>query len=415
MFDSIGHVSPIQPNDDSSVSSAQVVRNLESLIDALSSEILRRVWNSPGYDEGYLDRGELSSYLTPNVEVILSSIRDRVEPSQDACRTAQEIGRARALQGVPLDSVVSSWINAERVILNRILRYVESLTGDDLRATVRWLGNTISQLTDHSVDAYRRTQDEVTAHYDYLATDLLASLTRENPPDSEEINRRAREIDVDPGRPYAAVAFATDSPGRPDGPEEQLRVRRYLLGQVGPHIQGRMLTGRTEKSQLILFPVPESGFNTLCDALDRATIDKRRPGSMLVSVSEQYESLVTAATAYFEARDALEVGRRLGWSNRLVYFRDVIAEVLLIRNSDIAKRLKKSLDPLAARPELFETCRTYLECGLSSSETARRLFVHANTVPYRLRLIEGILDRNLSNVSDMTDLIMSLRACQLAE
>jgi DNA-binding PucR family transcriptional regulator len=41
--------------------------------------------------------------------------------------------------------------------------------------------------------------------------------------------------------------------------------------------------------------------------------------------------------------------------------------------------------PLAAVPAVFETVTTYLEQALSVEATARTLFVHPNTVRYRLR------------------------------
>lgn len=397
------------------MSSAQVMTNLESVIDSVSEEIIRNVWESPGYDEGYMDRGELSLYVAANVQSILHSLGSHVEPSNDAYRTAQEIGKSRALQGVPVEAVVNSWVSAERAILKKVLRLAEHVQGEDLRAIVQNLEKIVGRLTNSSVEAYRRTQDEVTYRYDHLEADLLAALAKEESPDPDEINRRAAAINIDATLPYVAIALAAGASMQATHSTDQLRVRRYLLGEVAPYVHGQMLTGTIEKGQIILVPVSHSEPEALITVLSRIVASKTRPGSMLVAVSEHCGPLTSARSAYFEAQDALIVAARLGWTDRVVKFRDVATEVMILRNPDVLAPLQATIEPLTARPELLETCWTYLECGLSSSETARRLYVHPNTIPYRLRLIENIIGSPLSDVTQMAGLIMALRAYQLRE
>lgn len=49
----------------------------------------------------------------------------------------------------------------------------------------------------------------------------------------------------------------------------------------------------------------------------------------------------------------------------------------------------KSLD-IFQNAELLKTAKTFLKCNLSLSETARKLFLHRNTLSYRLRIIERV-------------------------
>jgi hypothetical protein len=54
--------------------------------------------------------------------------------------------------------------------------------------------------------------------------------------------------------------------------------------------------------------------------------------------------------------------------------------------------------PIAdASTELLNTLRTYLECGRSLEATSKVLFVHANTVRYRLRRIQEILNADATD------------------
>ena len=50
--------------------------------------------------------------------------------------------------------------------------------------------------------------------------------------------------------------------------------------------------------------------------------------------------------------------------------------------------------------ELSETAEEFLNCNLNASETARKLFVHRNTLMYRLDKIERVTGLNVRNFSD---------------
>jgi DNA-binding PucR family transcriptional regulator len=53
--------------------------------------------------------------------------------------------------------------------------------------------------------------------------------------------------------------------------------------------------------------------------------------------------------------------------------------------------------PLTERPELLDTARALLEHGGGIEATSRNLFVHANTLRYRLRTIERLTGCDLGS------------------
>ncbi len=59
---------------------------------------------------------------------------------------------------------------------------------------------------------------------------------------------------------------------------------------------------------------------------------------------------------------------------------------------------RRALEPLG--DALQETLTIYLECGASVADTARRTFVHRNTVHYRLRRIEQLTGLDLGRLED---------------
>lgn len=59
--------------------------------------------------------------------------------------------------------------------------------------------------------------------------------------------------------------------------------------------------------------------------------------------------------------------------------------------------------------ELLPTLRSFLACDGSWSACAQRLYVHVNTVRYRIGRIEALTGRDLSALPDRVDFFLALR------
>jgi DNA-binding PucR family transcriptional regulator len=72
------------------------------------------------------------------------------------------------------------------------------------------------------------------------------------------------------------------------------------------------------------------------------------------------------------------------------------------------------LGPLLAyderhRAELLPTLREFLACSGSWNACAARMYVHVNTVRYRIRRIEELTGRDLSCLDDQVDFFLAVR------
>jgi PucR family transcriptional regulator, purine catabolism regulatory protein len=65
--------------------------------------------------------------------------------------------------------------------------------------------------------------------------------------------------------------------------------------------------------------------------------------------------------------------------------------------------------------DLIETLRTYLECDRSPKHAAVRLYVHSQTVNYRIGRIQELTGRSMRSTSDISELWFALRALALSE
>ena len=75
---------------------------------------------------------------------------------------------------------------------------------------------------------------------------------------------------------------------------------------------------------------------------------------------------------------------------------------------------ERLLGPLVAydnrhRAELLPTLREFLACSGSWNACAAKMYVHVNTVRYRIRRIEDLTGRDLSSLDDQVDFFLALR------
>ncbi len=140
-----------------------------------------------------------------------------------------------------------------------------------------------------------------------------------------------------------------------------------------------------------------------------------------VGISAPAEGVAALAGALHEAQSA----RRLaviragtGAGAVCVVTSDEVAshELLLasVPGSVLRSFRERLLGPLLAyderhRAELLPTLREFLACSGSWHACAAKMYVHVNTVRYRIRRIEELTGRDLSSLDDQVDFFLALR------
>lgn len=113
----------------------------------------------------------------------------------------------------------------------------------------------------------------------------------------------------------------------------------------------------------------------------------------------------TLTAAYHSASEAISgMNAVVGWAGapRPVLARELLPERALTGDSSAVAALHTDvMRPLAdAGPALSETLDAYLDCGGAIEACARKLFVHPNTVRYRLRRIADFTGRDPTQPRD---------------
>ena len=137
-----------------------------------------------------------------------------------------------------------------------------------------------------------------------------------------------------------------------------------------------------------------------------------------VGVSAPAEGVTALAGALHEAGSARRLAALRGTTALSVVTSDEVAshELLLatVPGSVLRSFRDRLLGPLLAyddrhRAELLPTLREFLACSGSWNACAAKMYVHVNTVRYRIRRIEELTGRDLSCLDDQVDFFLALR------
>ena len=139
---------------------------------------------------------------------------------------------------------------------------------------------------------------------------------------------------------------------------------------------------------------------------------------LTVGVSAPAEGVTALSGAWHEAGSARRLAALRSDTPISVVASDEVAshELLLatVPASVLRSFRERLLGPLVAydnrhRAELLPTLREFLACSGSWNACAAKMYVHVNTVRYRIRRIEDLTGRDLSSLDDQVDFFLALR------
>lgn len=127
--------------------------------------------------------------------------------------------------------------------------------------------------------------------------------------------------------------------------------------------------------------------------------------AVYVGISNPRDDLVSIPEAYEEARSAINVGRIYHGNRNVFTYRNLLLERFL---SDVPADMCNGYNAMifnrkTARlfnDEMVNTIETFFDNSLNLSETARKLYIHRNTLVYRLEKVQRAIGLDLRNFDD---------------
>ncbi|MCV7380996.1 PucR family transcriptional regulator [Mycobacterium alsense] len=211
-----------------------------------------------------------------------------------------------------------------------------------------------------------------------------------------ELLSRAAALNWDTTAP-ATVVVGIPAPGRDGsvGPDDSQRASQHVRDVAANHVRAAL----TDVHGTWLVAIV-SGHLSLTDKFLGDLLQAFSDGPVVIGPTAP---MLTAA--YHSASEAISgMNAVAGWRGapRPVLARELLPERALMGDASAIVALHTDvMGPLAdAGPTLIETLDAYLDCGGAIEACARKLFVHPNTVRYRLKRITDFTGRDPTQPRD---------------
>lgn len=139
-------------------------------------------------------------------------------------------------------------------------------------------------------------------------------------------------------------------------------------------------------------------------------------GGGWLAVSNMHETLMEISVCYREARDAARVGRLL-WDKQSKYSYTSVSAYIMLEHADLEKADLTDISLLMQNHSLLsfdgvETMEAYIECN-SYKAAAKKLYIHENTLRYRIQKINELMNLNLENPLVSHSILMKIKLWRL--
>jgi len=254
------------------------------------------------------------------------------------------------------------------------------------------------------------SEAEKRAHGDFIDAALTSAL----PP--EELGQWARRIGFDAESPHAALVWRWARAETKDTPS--LRRLETIVHQSVAQ-QGVNALVRSRGQVLVFCAVsstarPEAAL-ALAHAIRAAAADEYPGHELYGGVGRPVAELSNWKDSYRQAAQALSMAERLN-ERAPLYFGDLSVYRLLFQlegNPELEAFCRETLGPLLSYEgggDLIETLEAFFERLGNLSQTAEKLFIHRNSLLYRMERIAQLTGLDLNNPDTRLTVHLALKA-----
>lgn len=387
-------------------------RRYEPDVLRLTSEVVDLIWNElPGYAADVVEKADLIQSVERYIRLTINVLRRGEAPTFGELAIENDLGSRRAKQNVPLESVILAFRATERVILLDVFSDRHHWPLKLTRHYADLVIGTFDRLSQHTVNSYRETYSVLESLHERAQGDLMDALINGIALHPGQLATWTQMLSVDPGRPYLALAVATDGEKEP---LKALRLRTRFSLALQPASAGPVLFGETASAQVGLFS-PAGTAARVLENLRSTITGLHWEGRLIVGVGTLADNLAAAGSSCLEALSAADVGMRQESQQAVLTYEAALVDSLLLDQAKTAAALVASrLGQLENHPQLLETLQALVDNDFSQSRTARSLFVHINTVAHRLKRIQTLTGYDPLRLNQLLELALALRYRNLA-
>ncbi|KNB49211.1 PucR family transcriptional regulator [Streptomyces caatingaensis] len=343
---------------------------------------------------------ELLASCRRNAELVLGQLAHGRGAGMESARRT---GREGARRGVPLAELLHAYRVGSEYLWSALAAEVcgaDGVTVESVTALAAWWVR--EGLAAASGDAYREAATEMALQRERERSALAEALFTGMLTDRTTLWEAAHALGLPTEGPYVVVAAEVPAPGREALPGVEPRLRAEDARSAW-----RLLPGL--QVGVVALPGPDAE-EAVLGVLGRSAASR-------VGVSPPYRPLRETPRALRLARLAL--AGAAGAAPGVARFAESPVSLLVAaapeeaaRAADTVLARVRALPP-AERDRLLDTLERWFAGGGSAAAAARLLYCHPNTVRYRLRRLEDLTGRSLSDPRSVADLAVALCALRL--
>ncbi|MDI6871179.1 MAG: PucR family transcriptional regulator ligand-binding domain-containing protein [Bacillota bacterium] len=388
-----------------------------------NERFLPLAWHVPATAAPFLDQSELEANLTARVwgEIEQAGLAAQLHTRLD---TVEWKGRQEQGQVVRLPRLIAP------VVIDRKVRgYVTLLqVSRTPQGTAELYLEQAAIVTALEISKQEAIAEAKTRIQEDLVQDLLMGHF-----DSPDLMvRRAAYFEWDLQRPLVVIALDVDCferyyLGFSRTEDEIQRLKERLLQstrEVAVGLDPRAIVSSRSDSIVVLTSVAGRGPSEKEAAVATAEAIKSYLGEQVgevkvtVGIGSQSRSPADIPKSYRQARQALRIGKLLSGGDRVFHYSDLGLYRLLLEVAErpgLQEFFRETVGSLVDYDRehgttLCETLERFLELSGNRKESARQLYIHRNTLNYRLRRIEELLGVDLGDPEARLKLLVALRA-----
>jgi hypothetical protein len=347
---------------------ADICRRIAGRLDTFSGLVFETIVEEISrYGDGSVPPPDLRDSVAANLEMGLLALAENRTASAEEIEVRRELGHRRAAQGMAVDSVLRAYHIGYRALWSELVAEA-ARTGTETSelllsvATTAWTW--LHQVTDAVAAAHRETNSARESFAIGLRQHLVELLFWGDL-ESPELRSLTESLGMDPAGDFLAVYLLPDC----EDPTSTARLQLQLADVPGVHYMG------TRRRAHLLFS-QRPGPDQIVELAGRLA-----PGCLL-GIGLTRKALPGARASLGDAERALAATLHRGGA---AAYEEIWPIATVLQEADrLRPLLARAIAVARDNPDLAQAVEAYAQSGFSFANAGRKLFVHANTVIYRL-------------------------------
>jgi sugar diacid utilization regulator len=354
---------------------------------------------------------EITQAVSANLHAFIRSLREGRPPAPEELADQVAAAIRRAQQGVPLDTVLSTYHIAATVGWEAMAELAAPEEMADLLATVPTLLRYLTVAVPAVASSYLNEQQALHAEHREARRSLMSALLA-----GVAAEPLAERMGLVLSNDHIVVCVRVSAPpvDRAEGNEVRLAARR-VVRRMQAELPSDALVALNHNGGTLLLPTsPDTVEVELGQAAELVRRLHVAAGTELVAGVTTAAGRANIPVAAHQAADIAELAQRLGRKSGPYLLDDVLLEYQLSRPGPGRQRLVRVLDVLEQNCDLMQTLRVFIDSGYNRHDAAAQLHVHRNTLNYRLGRIAVLTGYTPTDPADARLLAAALVVRDLA-